>query len=406
MTDNIFLNTSLKKKRFSLWMVLLCIFVTDAMSFPVSQNVKVLFISFIGLMALLQIILDKTYKPTAFENQIVVIYILLILFVQFIHFDFSLSYEYKIFQLLIGLLIARSLSIPTFGYRYVQVMKVVVILSILIWLLLATGIPFWQYFPESGEGDYHTMFFYVVMKDLPDKIRNFGPFYEPGIYQIYLNVALAFYLFSVKKYFSKFTLYILIVGIISTFSTAGYFCMSLLLIAYKYEESNKLSIKNAFILLFFLTAILLLLSNPAIDELVFGKLSIENSSYKSFAIRLNDIIYYFDVWKSNPIFGAGFSSAYDTVMDMHFFGNFKYGGNTSTTMRELASYGIIVGGISIIAIFIFAKRLAKKRLSKFIVFAVLLIMINCEGMVLSLFLNTIICFGLSTNNHKLSSNSA
>jgi hypothetical protein len=67
--------------------------------------------------------------------------------------------------------------------------------------------------------------------------RNSGPFWEPGMFVVFVNVALLFNLVIFKKLFAKRNI-ILIVTIITTFSTTGYIAFLFILLIYTIFYSN------------------------------------------------------------------------------------------------------------------------------------------------------------------------
>ena len=69
-------------------------------------------------------------------------------------------------------------------------------------VLHSYGIKFWAWAPSSGDGQYKTLFLYCV-DTYGDNGRNNGPFWEPGVFQMYINIAVLFLLYSKKKYKCK-----------------------------------------------------------------------------------------------------------------------------------------------------------------------------------------------------------
>jgi len=65
--------------------------------------------------------------------------------------------------------------------------------------------------------------------------RNCGPFWEPGMFAVFLSIALFFNLF-VKPVKKKFCNLILSIALITTFSTGGYFAGSYILILYGFNK--------------------------------------------------------------------------------------------------------------------------------------------------------------------------
>ena len=68
-------------------------------------------------------------------------------------------------------------------------------------------------------------------------MRNCGPFWEPGMFAVYLNVALFFNLFAVNSE-KKFCNTVLIISLITTFSTGGYICGLLIFMMFMLKQRN------------------------------------------------------------------------------------------------------------------------------------------------------------------------
>lgn len=73
---------------------------------------------------------------------------------------------------------------------------------------------------------YHSIFYTVASLELP--IRNCGFCWEPGPFSVYL--ALALYVMAQKQGVKSFKFWVLVVAIITTFSTTGYFALAVILL--------------------------------------------------------------------------------------------------------------------------------------------------------------------------------
>jgi hypothetical protein len=79
--------------------------------------------------------------------------------------------------------------------------------------------------PYTDAGGYYmvwpTNFIFCFHDCILSDFRNPGPFWEPGLFAVFLNIALLFHLINEKKIISKKTV-VITLAILSTFSTAGY----------------------------------------------------------------------------------------------------------------------------------------------------------------------------------------
>lgn len=135
--------------------------------------------------------------------------------------------------------------------------------------------------------------------------RNSGPFWEPGAFGGFLLVALLFNIIKTKKLNNKKNI-IFILAIVSTFSTASYFVLFVLMIFY-FFMNKKLRYKIVFIPLIITSAIF------AYNELDFLKLKFERSLELSRNVgqtygvrtRFSSAMLDWDSLKKSPIFGMG-----------------------------------------------------------------------------------------------------
>lgn len=174
-----------------------------------------------------------------------------------------------------------------------------------------------------------------------ETVRNYGITWEPGAFSILLCLSL-FSLLAFEEKPSKIKLSIIIIALITTFSTMGYFVMAGILLAFSLKQrgtNNK--IRNyAFLLLGSLVLLMIVLPS-SITDIVFEKLSGlfsdgEDVAYTTQA-RLNAIIYPFEAFWSSPIIGVGydkFSTINKELCD---------GVATNTILNWFASMGLLLG---------------------------------------------------------------
>lgn len=160
--------------------------------------------------------------------------------------------------------------------------------------------------------------------------RNSGPFWEPGIFQIYIVIALYFSLFFFKNKKGKFPLlYILIFGItiLTTISTTGYLIMGALLL-WKYititQSVRKIQLR---ITALFLTPVIFLLvgaiiiSTPAVAD----KFQANNGSFN---VRSTEVSEAIPIIRDAGMFGKGANTiARQSLMIRH---GIRGNGNTNS----------------------------------------------------------------------------
>ncbi len=166
-----------------------------------------------------------------------------IILVPLMQADSITTYVAIVMQLSIGMFCAAVIPIENFKEKYIKIISFFAAVSIVFFMLglLAPGIV--KLFPltiGSASVDYYNAGIYVFMSakgygSLVLASRNSGICWEPGCYQMFLNIGLFFLLEEEQqKRQKKFSLHfmILVITIITTVSTTGIFLMGIILLTF------------------------------------------------------------------------------------------------------------------------------------------------------------------------------
>ncbi|WP_205450076.1 O-antigen ligase family protein [Clostridium botulinum] len=137
--------------------------------------------------------------------------------------------------------------------------------------------------------------------------RNSGMFWEPGAYQIFLNLALIFMLdMGLYGKRDKIKIIILIITILTTKSTTGYIVLLIILSNYFYINI-KFKYKFSKSLIVIIIAMMLIIIFPIFSkiEVVDNKINKDNISFN---IRYNDFLESINIIKEYPMKGLGILS--------------------------------------------------------------------------------------------------
>ena len=397
------MNTKIKKYKLNLknilesLIVLICIMLTDTVTLFYNRNSYTIFVVIIGIVIIFKYFLKKK-KFILYQYEIFYLFlpIIFIFFSQIINLDISLGYEYKIILLLLGYIFAKTISWENFIERYINWITFITFFSLSIYILTFINDSWYIILPETNNGDNYSLIFTTITKNKANSFRNFGPFWEPGVFQIYINFALIFQIYREKKE-KLWKNVILILGIISTFSTTGYICFCFIIIIYFMEQFLEKIKKKYFIFLFFsIVCGILILKNSYIQNIVFSKFNSSNGSSASFLIRLMDIKMYLKQWLEYPIFGQGITNSYsNAVLNYKNSQFFHFAGSTSTTLREFACFGICVGISRLLLQWNFCKMFTKNKISRICIFIVIMIFLNTEDLIYSIFMSTIFYYAIT-----------
>lgn len=251
---------------------------------------------------------------------------------------------------------------------------------------------------DGGSSGYHNAIFSVINSSYSVR-RNFGIFWEPGAFSIYLNLALLFELFFNKPNIKKIVIFS--ITIITTLSTLGVVSMALLYIASLFKSSSKANKKTKIIVTLLLVCgiIYFLFFDASFIEEVFGKLESigSNTKFETTAVRLDAIKYPGREFLSSPIWGIGFEKFLkvqtDYCRDMATF----------TFINWLCIYGVIGGIIPILGTIRFFVKFGDNIITKIILFGLSLFIFSTENFVQIMFIYILVFYGLQRKEYEESS---
>ena len=212
--------------------------------------------------------------------------------------------------------------------------------------------------------NYYEIFFtYHYNQVLP---RLSGLFWEPGVYQIYLNWALFLYIFEEKE--NKRELLVLLSSIILTKSTSGYCIAAVLMVVY-INKSRFFSKKNRMLL----TIVGITFASIISAVVVYKKVQTTgNDIYGSAFLRFSDISNGLSIFFKYPFTGVGFGNETEFMeLDIHGRGS----------SNGLISYAYMTGIIGlVIALYPFFRniRISSYKLRQWIWTIMILIFNSTE----------------------------
>lgn len=232
-------------------------------------------------------------------------------------------------------------------------------------------------------------------------IRNWGPFWEPGVFQAYLIVALIIDLFLLKNK-KPYNLLIFSVTIYSTFSTTGIICLNIIFVVYLlYNFRNKeYYLINIFIFLLLLSSVITVLSYEKFRKFVFSKLIKGKDRSSSMLARLYSIpVNLKIIFSKNLFFGTGIERYNEIYVNTLLkLGYESYFSNTNSILNDGAKFGVL---ILIFDIYLFIKLSLKfgenKKILSLVIFLIFIILLSTEDFSWSLFFMTLPFFSFDKN---------
>lgn len=229
--------------------------------------------------------------------------------------------------------------------------------------------------------------------------RNQGVFWEPGAYQTFVNIAVAIVLFS-TTFEKKRTKYLIVYGItiLTTFSTTGYIVFCGLLLVYCLNKIFIAKSENKilkYIVILMLLVIVFLVGYSMLPKDIrfqlFGKLAsyFENKGqYSSTSVRVKAVETAISNFFAHPFLGCGTGIDATGVSETEQL-------MTCTPANYFAFYGLYVGIICNLGLFMYAKALTGKTILGFAVFVCLSLATISENYMRDPIILSLIFLGLS-----------
>lgn len=278
----------------------------------------------------------------------------------------QLAYKVSIFILsacFILILSQKKMDITTSFYNIILLI-VIVSVFFYFWLyLMRISLPYKEI---RGEDTYiyrsycNVFYTYNFWDKYP---RMSGFFWEPGVCQIYFNLAL--FLYVIKKKDNIVQVFLIIIGLLLTQSTSGY-CIMALILSYYISNSrlfDRMSKKMISIVGAYATVVLaIILISIKVQESI-GK------NWESYAVRKLDFVNGIRVLSNHPLFGTGYGNIGE------FLSINKWGTGSSngllTWMFMTGLLGMVIVFFPVIKSFIMTKF--KKQ---YLLWIIVLIMFN------------------------------
>lgn len=320
----------------------------------------------------------------------------------FILRDFTGGYFLKIILFIFGYYFYKSISIEAFVRCYIKCMKYITVFSLLVYIFqgLIVKIPFIPVIDNGRVNVYFVGLTNIYNGNQQGINRNWGPFWEPGVFQIYLIIALMLVLFFTKKPNKKEAV-LFSVGIITTFSTAGYIALVILYMAYilsahKEGQFFKLSIGVISVI-----GLVIIYFEPSLNHLLLAKFNRQSYAAVSFSSRWYSIWGNINICLKNPLFGVGPSNINEYLKQyLATKSIFMETSNTNTIFMNYSMFGAIVGTYYMLKVFSFVNIFDVKKITKALLCLVLLICLSTEPLVYSLLFHILIFYGYGKKFNK------
>ena len=233
--------------------------------------------------------------------------------------------------------------------------------------------------------------------------RLWGPFSEPGVFQIMLNTAMLFDIY-LRKDLNYFRIGIFTAAVILSKSTTGYFTLAMVLAFLVTCSRGQSGSRSRVIIILLLTIALGILVQHtdllSAEGVVFDKL--HDTQRSSTAARLASITCNLQMFAMSPIWGVGLTAADELFPKLASVavGVFT-GSNTNQLLFQFASMGIFYGLIWTIGVAKFFNKLGASQISRIILFMIFILLCVGENLNWSILFYLFIFYGFQNNTARV-----
>lgn len=303
------------------------------------------------------------------------------------------------FAVLCGILVVGHVSLKNF-IRYFEKLMFFLAAYSLICFGIATIIPqMIKMAPVivNTEGmEFYCLGLAVVGKySLVDTffLRNFGMFREPGVYQMFLNLALCFYLFcdisNHKRSIIRIVIYI--TAILTTMSTTGILSMSILflaLFAQKNQENRKI---KKWIFSMCIVVIAIVYSGIS-EKLIYSFEKLSDPYNESTISRFGSISTNLRILLEYPILGIGTAEIGPRFAE-YLAASKAATHNTNTILYIYACYGIFTGSFFFAGVCRFMKKLSSDIAAQVLLCLLIVLLLSGENISTSYYIYILMMYG-------------
>lgn len=355
-----------KNKKNLYWLVAIILFISPETLLFGTNNNKVLSLlpTILPFLLLLFLNLRKGYKlETKYKFSLISAFFVVPLFITaLVNFDTSPTYIIMAVATITGFTFVQRFKFEDFIVVFEKLIYVIVVFSVLMFIISRLYPPVLSLFP-SLYNTQNNHFYNALLCVFPSFMdsgwldRLWGPFREPGVFQMYINIAFLIYIYTHRR-LSVVHVSAYVVAIIFTQSTTGYIVLAINLLYYTLYVRRRFSFQAFLIIIllifgiYYLNTTTTLLSN---EGKVFYKLT-ESGESAAFA-RIASIWGNIHLFLSNPITGVGYSNMNELFASysLSAYGEITIH-NTNTVLYQFASLGFLYGTIWFLGFIFFFKK--------------------------------------------------
>lgn len=292
-------------------------------------------------------------------------------------------------SIFIAFMVSSVLVYPTFQHYLTRIMDFLCVFSLIAFVVHFLSPAIVKMLPvvKISQGITYYNGLFVILNDNSYVTRNYGVFWEPGAFAIFINIVLYHHLFSAnsKIDLKKVVLYTL--TIITTLSTLGIICMMILLGVLMCTKATMSKWQKLILGIgLFLAGVYLIYSNSDFMFHVFEKLNFSKKIDSSTNVRLNAVKYPLQAFLKSPLVGIG----YDSFLILQE--RYCSGMATMTLLNWYTIYGVLGGTLPTYSVFKYFCLQTKNPVTKIGLFLFSLVLFSTENFVQITFIYLLIFY--------------
>lgn len=344
------------------------------------------------------------------EVRMLIIFSACLLFSGIVNYNLRIGYGFMVMMIFTGLMLSKVISFWKFSRIFEDIILVITVYSLVIYATAIFNVGVLSRFPTIVNTNNY-LFINCWLCCIPISMqfeipRLFGPFSEPGIYQIYLNLAILFHCLRSSE-ISILRIIILLLALVLTFSTTGYIACGIVFVFMFLQTmaKGKSSKKGIFLMCIIVSAMIILSITTDLlssDGMVFNKFN--NSGRTTTAARMGAIWGNIAIWAAHPVFGVGIT-ALPYLFEQYC--SQAYGvstqSNTNSVLVPFAMFGFIYGFLCVRGFLRLSLKSTKGRGKAFLLFISMLLMLAGENITENVLFYILIMYGLTQTIYRTNS---
>jgi hypothetical protein len=380
---------SFKSFNFETIITILAILVSKSLYYETFGQNKLL-ILILGLTLLY--VLYKSLKNEFLISKKSILFYLLIVFIIFINPNKAMSTSLVFtLGLTISLFFTSIVPLSHFTTIFYKSVKFIMIASLFRYLIIFTNAP--SILPDfiSITGEHFSNYIFFGIQNyrgtMLDLIRNNGLWWEPGAFQVIIN--LAFILGLVFNKVSKKDYFLFLFVLLTTFSTAGIAIFSILSFIYFRKNMN-----YKLILLFLILVVPVFALSTFYETVIESKMSLDHGSSIS---RFNDATLALRMFSAHPFIGTGMGNL--EILNS-FTSKYDYGTGSNGILTLLANLGLLSFVIFIQVFYPGYLKKLNKKYEKILVSLSLFLLFFSQNFTIILIFPILIFYGAKKYKHS------